>query len=293
MLKQTVKSEDKNCTLITYLKALLRHAPPAYLRQLIRSGKIKLNGARAQEEQHLQAGDVVSLPASQRMTALLAAEKRAPRILYESDEILIVHKPANLATHSSKNHEQNNLVNSVSQEMRAAGKKYKIAAIHRLDLPTSGPIIFGKGQKAISTLGKMMQDNRISKKYLALVRGGLPTKGILSSHIASKGKIKHAETTYAVRADNSDFALIELELQTGRQHQIRKQLAERGFPIAGDIRYRGPRCHNLERLFLHCHFLEFFNPFTDQKITIEDPLPLPLADVLSSLGLVCNSDHLH
>lgn len=284
MIKWSVEKSEENLPLIGYLQRKIAPAPPAYLRQLIRGKKVLCNGSVVVGEQILQIGDEISVAESKRLLELLSEEQQQPKLLFESDEIMIVHKPSGLAIHSSERHEQDNLVDRVKVKMAAAGKKFKIAAIHRLDLPTSGPVIFGKGQKAISALGTMMQENQIRKKYLALVRAGLPANGLLSTHVASKGKVKHAETRYHTLEQNSELALLELELETGRQHQIRKQLATKKHPVVGDTRYRGLTLQGLERMFLHCHFLEFTDPFTSQTIIINDTLPTTLADFLVTIG---------
>ncbi|PLX98621.1 MAG: hypothetical protein C0623_11460 [Desulfuromonas sp.] len=285
MIEKKVKNNEANSTLLTYLQQQIAHAPVSYLRQLIRTGKINLNGSRSTPEQLLVAGDCITLPQSQRLLDLIERSVQPLTILYESEEVLIVHKPAGLATHSSQGHEHDNLVSQVVSRTKMKGQKFKIAAIHRLDVPTSGPVIFGKGQQAIATLGRLMQENGIKKKYLALVKSGLPQGGLFSGGIASKGKIKYAETRFRILDTLSGFDLLELELRTGRQHQIRKHLADRGYPIAGDNRYSGPATGNMERLFLHCHYIELTNPFSGEQMTLYDPLPPALLETLQTLGL--------
>ena len=281
----TAKKSDENSSLLDYLQSRMALAPAAYLRQLFKSGKIRCNGVQVGATHQLQDQDVITLPESKRTLEFLSGSEKLPLVLYESDHVLVVHKPSGLATHSSQEHESDNMTLRVATLMHLQAKKFSTAPVHRLDLPTSGPIIFGKGKKAISELGKMMQDKQVQKKYLALTSAGLPESGTLSGQIPSKGKTKHAETRFRVIEQQGELSLLELELDTGRQHQIRMQLSETGHPIAGDQRYRGLKIsEDPEQLFLHCYQLTFIDPFSGQNVNIVDPLPPVLSDVLLTHG---------
>lgn len=287
MLTYTIDTATAGTPLLDYLQQEISLAQASYLNRLIRSGKVLCNGESTTAGQILRAGDTITLPGSRKLISLIERQARQPQILYESDKILVVAKPSGLATHSSRGHEQDNLNERVREMLLARGKKFKTAAIHRLDLPTSGPVIFGKGQKAISELGKLMQQRGIEKKYLALTLAGLPKQGRLQGTLDSKGKTKVAECDYRVITQNDEIALHEIVLGTGRQHQIRRQMAEVGFPIAGDKRYRGPDLPGLNRLFLHAFALTFTDPFGNEAIKIKDPLPDDLTQLLEHYDLSC------
>ncbi len=285
MRSLTVKKSEENSSLFDYLQRRMALAPAAYLRQLLKSGKIRCNGVQVGATHRLQDQDIITLPESKKTLEFLSGSEKLPLVLYESDHVLVVHKPAGLATHSSQEHETDNLTLRVATLMNLQAKKFTTAPVHRLDLPTSGPIIFGKGRKAISELGKMMQSQQVQKNYIALTSTGLPESGILSGQIPSKGKTKHAETRFRVIEQQKGLALLELELDTGRQHQIRMQLSEAGHPVAGDTRYRGMQTlEGLNQLFLHCCQLTFIDPFSGQAVNILDPLPAALAHVLLAHG---------
>ncbi len=278
----TVVTREENLPLLDYLQRRIPSAPGSYLRQLIRGGKVLVNDDAAMTDTPLRCGDRVSLPGSRRLRELLGPGTIGP-VLFESAEILIVHKPAGLATHSGKGHEQNNLADRVAALMRERGERFMTAPAHRLDLETSGPVVFGKGRKAVSELGIMLQQKMPIKRYLALAAAGLPESGVFSSPVPSKGKVKSAATTFRALEQVGDMVLLELELRTGRQHQIRRQLADAGHPIVGDRRYRG-QLPGPGRLFLHCCLLEFPDPFSPGTICVEDPLPQELADYLQRGG---------
>jgi len=284
MLNWIVIQTEERAPLLDYLRRKLPLAPVSYLRQLIRSGKVSVNRLVADENQPVQPDDTISLPESRKLAELAERCRRLPEILYESDMLLVVRKPAGLASHSGKGHEEDNLVTRVSDLLAGRGDTFRSAPIHRLDRPTSGPVLFGKGQKAISELGKLMQGETVEKKYLTLVRSGLPPRGELLSAVPGKGKWKSASTCFTQIEQQADLTLLELQLGTGRQHQIRRQLADAGHPVAGDSRYRGPQFAGLDRLFLHCHALSITCPFSNQLVTVKDPLPGDLALFLAGHG---------
>jgi 23S rRNA-/tRNA-specific pseudouridylate synthase len=158
------------------------------------------------------------------------------------------------------------------------------APIQRLDRETSGVVLFGKGKKNCSVLGTMMMTAAVTKIYLALVQGKITTDGILTDEIPAKGKTKTAVTSYRVLASNDSASLLQIELGTGRQHQIRRQFQQIGHPLYGDRRYRGPCPDSLPRLFLHCRHMAFVDPFTDIPLRISSPLAQELTIFLQLSG---------
>lgn len=284
MLEYRIRNSDAGLTCLQYLSLRIPAAPPAYLRQLLRKGKIRVDGESAAADAPLEAGTVLALPQSARLQELAA--EAAPMlidILYEDDLMLVVDKPSGLAVHRSKGHERDNLLERVRRRGQALGQNFQIAPVHRLDAETSGPVLFGKGRQAVSALGKMFMAGGVEKSYLALVKGDLPDRGRLETPVPAKGRLKDAATRYRVRRRLGRYLLLELHLESGRTHQIRRQLADRGLPPAGDRRYRGPAVDGLQRLFLHCERLGFRSPFSGKPFVVESPLPPQLADTLHAL----------
>lgn len=282
MPEYRVSKHDVGLSLTQFLTRKIPAAPTAYWRQLIKKGRVR-NVLGPLSAGHLTILDeIIQLPESNRLSEFLTRAASLPDVLFESREILIVNKPSGLATHSSKGHEQNNLTDLIRLNY---GQKFKISPVHRLDLETSGPVLCGKGKKSCSELGKLLMAGKMKKIYLALVQGRMTGEGTLSAPLPSKGKWKDAVSGYEVVSSTANLTLLWIELLTGRQHQIRRQLALCGHPIVGDRRYNGP-CHNgLQRLFLHCSRLSFDNPFEDDRtIDICVPLPEPLVAFLRELG---------
>lgn len=271
-----------------YLCQKIPAAPESYLRQLLKKGKVRTAARLFSEGEGVATNELILLPDSHRLLELLANHqilKPKIDILYETREILIVNKPARLAIHSSKGHERDNLTDRIGSFMADRGDRFQVAPIHRLDLETSGPVIFGKGKKSCAELGQLFIRGEISKRYLALVAGKIIGRGEFLSDIPAKGKLKEAGTSYQTLSGNETASLLDIELHTGRQHQIRRQLADAGHPLFGDHRYRGPCPGKLTRLFLHCRRLAFIDPFNKQQVDISCPLPGDLTRFLHQIGI--------
>ena len=283
-----VSAEEADLTAQQFLHQHIPAAPLGYLRQLFKKGKVRIADKIIAADDSLIVGTKISLPDSSRIQELLfAPQDLRPQldILYESREILIVNKPAGLAIHKGKGHERDNLTERVTILLAERGDKFQVAPVQRLDLETSGPVLFGKGKKSCAELGKLFMQGEVTKTYLALVDGKLQGRGDLLSDIPAKGKLKTARTSYQTLVSSDSVSLLEIQLHTGRQHQIRRQLADAGHPLYGDRRYKGPCPRKLSRLFLHCRKLAFIDPFSQQRIEIDCPLPKDLSRFLPQLGI--------
>ncbi len=283
MIEWTSQPGDQDTTVLAFLQRQIPAAPLSYLKLLLKKGKVRGAQGPLSADDLLQPGDVLQVPESGRLRELLAAPKSTTQqlqLLYESREILVVDKPAGLAVHASQGHETDNLTARVEALLRQRGLSFKVAPVHRLDLETSGPLLFGKGKQACARLGQLFMQQQVEKCYLALVAGRTPGSGLLHSQLTAKGKLKQARTGYRALQRNATASLLELQLQTGRQHQIRRQLAELGHPLFGDRRYRGPCPPQLPRMFLHCCRLSFVDPFSGAPVSVNSPLPEELQNFL-------------
>lgn len=282
----TLTDEEDGLTALEVLCGRVPAAPTAYLRQLLRRGKVRRpEETGLAEGVVLQAGQKLILPASRRLEELMAARPAGGvQILFESRELLVVFKPAGLAIHRGEGHDEDNLQKRVHDLMERRRAPFRVAPVHRLDVETSGPVLFGKGKKAAGEMGKIFMTDQVEKVYLALATGALSGPGFLTSPVAAKGKLKEAKTGYRVLSSGGGFSLLELRLFSGRTHQIRRHLAEAGHPLAGDSRYGGPALPGLRRLFLHCRRLALPDPFGERHLSVECTLPEDLVSALRSLG---------
>ena len=287
MTEWILKRGEEGLTALELMRRRLPAAPPAYLKQLLRKGRIRRGEEPLQSESIVRQGDLLQLPNSRRLQELLTScrAEHPVEILYENRGFLAVFKPSGLAVHRGTGHETDHLLGRVRALMDGRREPFGVAPAHRLDAPTSGPVLFGKGRKSTAALGQLFMAGGVEKTYLALVAGTLEGRGLLSSPVPARGKWKAAETGYRCLAADGEFSLLELSLHSGRTHQIRRQLADGGHPLAGDRRYGGPRPSGLRRLFLHCLSLAFIDPFEGERCVIATALPAELERFLASRNL--------
>ncbi|MDH3997391.1 MAG: RluA family pseudouridine synthase [Desulfuromonadales bacterium] len=280
----TSRFEEKH-TLLEALSLRIPSAPQAFLRQLCKKQRVLLDGQVVAAEMPVLSGQGISIKSSQRLDEILAAAPLLPQaILFEDKSCLVVNKSAGLLTHPDQNCDDS-LLTRLQAFSRLRGEKFQLAPIHRLDVGTSGPVLFGKGKAATSQLGKALMGNWLQKSYLALVSGVTPEQGELLSKVPAKGKEKESRTLYR-RIDCTDaHTLLRLRLITGRQHQIRRQLTDAGWPIVGDSRYGGEARNGLEHPFLHCEQLSFPSLEAQEEIQVFCALPTQLEAQLAERGL--------
>ncbi len=281
----TVNLREEGLLLLEAVNLRIPAAPRGFLGQLARKQRILLNGAPASGDNPVKPGDILSLRPSSRINELIAESRLAPaQILYEDGECMVLDKPAGLMTHPAGGH-ADDLLTRLKNYLGLRNETFQVGPIHRLDIGTSGPILYGKGRSSISALGKMLMAGELRKDYLALVSGHPPPHGVLDSTVPGHGKDKASLTRYRRLATGSGHTLLALELITGRRHQIRRQLADAGWPIDGDRRYRGAYLPGLLHPFLHCYRLAFRLPGDGRRVEITSPLPSTLRVQLSDLGI--------
>lgn len=206
------------------------------------------------------------------------------RIIYEDDDILVVDKPSGLLTMGTGKEKSRTSYFILTDYVRKGycKSRKRIFIVHRLDREASGILVFAKTIKAKQRLQK--EWDKTEKKYLAVVHGRLKKKkGTISTYLAenkahvvystpdtSKGKLSH--TAYRALKETKAFSLLEIDLLTGRKHQIRVHLAEIGHPIAGDRKYGKMKKENL-RLALHAKSISFKHPSSGKQLTFETKFP--------------------
>lgn len=220
------------------------------------------------------------------------------KIFYENKNLLVCYKPAGLATESAS-FMQADMVSELRNYISGQNAKRNpyLGLIHRLDQPVEGLVVLAKTRQAAADLSKQLMDGRLHKKYLAILCG-VPTKRetVLvnylkrikqsnNSVVTSKedGQAKRAELSYRILAEREGQALAEIELMTGRHHQIRVQMAHIGCPLYGDMKYGKAEGQN-RGLALCAYFLEFSDPFSGErrsfKVLPEHPAFEPFYEIL-------------
>lgn len=210
-------------------------------------------------------------------------------ILYEDDCLLIINKPAGIAVHPSILHFEDSLSNGIRFYFDSIGLKKKIRPVNRLDLDTSGIIVFAKNEFVQECLIRQMNNNIFKKEYIAIVTGHLKEKsGVINLPIARKEnsiierciseKGQNAITKYEVIKELDSMSVVKCFLETGRTHQIRVHFMAIGHPLIGDSLY-GSKSSLIDRQALHCYSISFVHPITKEVLNITCNLPKDMENI--------------
>ncbi|MGF7056573.1 RluA family pseudouridine synthase [Brassicibacter mesophilus] len=248
------------------------------LRKLQRSKLIFLNGKKAKGNSITKDGDVISIIMEDE------EENNTPQnipidIIYEDYDLIILNKQPNIVVHPTKSHSEGTIANGVAFYFKQKNINKKVRFVNRLDMDTSGVLVIAKNSFAHQQMSIQFENNNIEKKYYAVVEGVVKDdEGIIEEAI---GKLdsepmlrsvtkdgKGALTKYLVLDRYDDATLLEVQIETGRTHQIRVHLKHIGHPIIGDSLYNNPS-HMINRQALHSYSLKFNQPRTGRRIEVK------------------------
>lgn len=260
-----------------FLVSQRKGVPKSTIARLLRKGAIRVNGRRARPEHRTVAGDEITMPVLHTENRLqrvpVEAQRRiANAVVHEDDSLLVVDKPSGVPVHTGSGH-----AFGVIEALRAAGGE-NLELVHRLDAETSGLVIVAKNHAALRSLQKDVAEGRTRRHYRALVDGAWPeglrridaplARTHTETRVSERGQ--DSTTLFAVRRRFGRRAtLVDVELVTGRKHQIRVHSAHAGHPIVGDSRYSRARA---PRLMLHAARLEIPRP-RGQQLSITASIP--------------------
>jgi len=210
-----------------------------------------------------------------------------PLILWEDNHLLIVSKPAGMLVQGDITGDRclkDWAEEDVARRFRKPGKAF-IGLPHRLDRPTSGLVVLAKTSKALARMNAVFSGRDIQKTYWAIVEGHVdPPNGRLVHHLVRDGKTKksfvsqrpdaqEAILRYQILEKGERYSLVEIDLETGRHHQIRVQLQAIGHPIKGDLKYGSKRSNPDGGIHLHARRISFIHPVSQERIEVLAPLP--------------------
>lgn len=220
-------------------------------------------------------------------------------ILFEDDHFVVINKPTGILVHRTKISEDRRFVLQILRNQI----NQKIFPIHRLDRATSGVLIFGKDKTAASELGQQFMAKKVEKQYLGIVRGYVEEEATIDYPLAKEKwlakkeaishyrKLKQTEIQEPIgRYETARYSLVEVRLDTGRRHQIRRHFSHLRHPIIGDKKHGDVKHNtywrenfNISRMLLHAQHLQFIHPFTKEHLLVHAPIN---ADFQAALNLL-------
>lgn len=314
---------DLKSRLDRYLTSRITFMSRSKLQHLIEGGGVLVNGRMPKASTRLRAGDVVEVTVPPPPSKGTQAEEIPLDILYEDEHLIVLNKRADVIVHPARGELSGTLINGLAWHLRhrsavggglssVGGEFARPGVVHRLDRHTSGCIVFAKRDEAHWRLGHQFEHRTVNKRYLAVVEGRVePDVQVIEMPIGPHpSREKGYREKYVVRHDEQgraavticrvreryrhgpyrkDFTLVELELRTGRTHQIRVHLSHLGWPIVGDDMYGGHIFRDdggrevMSRQALHAAVLGFVHPATGEAMEFTAPLRDEMAGLMRVL----------
>ncbi|MFC5531363.1 RluA family pseudouridine synthase [Cohnella yongneupensis] len=285
MINRKVSNSEGGKKLHRFLRNLMPNIPLGQIYKMIDQGKVKVNGKRKNQNYELVAGDELTIyvedeaykeaSIGQKKTKYVGVNANID-VAFEDAELLVVNKPTGMLTHPDQADQKDTLVNRVHAYLYRKGEldspMFMPATANRLDRNTSGLVLVGKTAGMLHQLNQWIQKHELSKYYVTIVEGHLTGEGTLSGDLIRDEKsnrthvvhtaedaerhggadrAKSAITHYRVLQPGAAYSLVEIELVSGRTHQIRTHFQSIGHPLLGDIKYGGRRYGDINHQLLH------------------------------------------
>jgi 23S rRNA pseudouridine1911/1915/1917 synthase len=305
-----VDDADAGARLDAYLASRIEKWSRSRIQRLIDDGDVLIAGRTVKSSYKLRAGDLIEVDLVQPDVASFKPEAIPIEIVYEDEELVVVNKPAGMVVHPGAGALSGTLANALAyhfEQLPKRGGLTRPGIVHRLDKDTSGLIVVAKTEDTHENLSNQFRDREIFKSYIALVHGCVAEReGQIDQPIARDPRHRTrmavvrggrpALSLYRVRTSYERFTLLDVEIKTGRTHQIRVHLQWLRHPVVGDETYGGGRdktipdvgvraaVTRLGRLFLHAEQLRFVHPGSKKPVRFKAPLPPELGSLLEKLS---------
>ena len=282
--------------------------------RLIRAGHIRVNGHIRKPGYLTKPGDVVQSEIPSPEPIICRPEAIPLSILHEDSDVIVLNKPPGLVVHPGAGHKSRTLVNALlfhCPDLEGIGGNLRPGLVHRLDKDTSGTLVVAKNDMAHESLSHQFKKHQVQKRYLALVYGDVKASaGVIDlpigRHPTDRKKMstesrrsRLTETRWKVKKAFFGVTLLEIDLKTGRTHQVRVHCAAIGHPVVGDATYGRKRgwkdlpsrqmqevIGTIRRQMLHAWQLTFLHPRTEQSMSFESPIAKDMASVLDALRTI-------
>ena len=295
-----VNEENVGKRIDSFIPMVQEDISRSMVQKLIEQKNIKVNGKETKHSYKLKLNDEIEIFVPEAKEINLKAQDIPLNVIYEDNDIIVINKPKGMVVHPANGNPDGTLVNAVMNKCKDSlsgiGGEIRPGIVHRLDKDTSGAIIVAKNDKAHIALSEQLKNHEIKKTYLALVRGIIKeNEATINMPIARSKKDrkkmdvdkdgKEAITHFKVLGRyKNKYTLLQINLETGRTHQIRVHLSHIGYPIIGDEVYsNGKNEWNVSGQCLHAWKLEFIHPITGKKISLEAEIPEYLKNIIKEL----------
>ncbi len=304
----TVTDKHTGKRLDIYVAHYEPHISRSRIQTLIRDSLILVNGRTEKPGYKVKSGEQVTVHQPERKTHDVLPEAIPLYVIYEDPHFVVLNKPPGMVVHPAPGNYTGTLVNALlyhygSLPVPAAGPqgsgRERAGIVHRLDKDTSGVMVVARTQEALRALSSQFKNRIVKKKYLALVAGvikkgsGTIEAGI-GRHVKERKKIsvhthspREATTVFVVKERYRDATLLEVEIKTGRTHQIRVHMAHIGHPVLGDAVYGGRAAKidgdRVTRQMLHAESLSLLHPETGHPMTFSAPPPADMQEIIAKL----------
>lgn len=313
VLRFNVAPADEGLRLDSYIAGQIADCARSYAATLIRKNYVQVDGAPAKPSHRVKNSEHITVRMPVPEPVALTPEPIPLDILFEDRHLIVLNKSSGLVVHPAAGHASGTLVNGIlyhCPNLEGIGGEMRPGIVHRLDKDTSGAIVIAKTAQALQGLSEQFKDRCVFKQYLALVHnipkqdsgtidlpvGRHPVDRKKMSTVSTRGR--EALTLWRIKEKFVDAALLEVELKTGRTHQIRVHCKSMGHPLVGDPVYgtrkkqpcSGKNKDALYKVFskakrqmLHAFQLGFGHPVTGKELTFEAPLPDDMVSVIKAL----------
>jgi 23S rRNA pseudouridine1911/1915/1917 synthase len=302
-----VETEDTGKRFDAFLSEKIENWSRSRLQKLIDDGDATVNGSQAKSSYKLRAADEVEIELTELPVKDFEPENILLEIIYEDEWLAVINKPAGMVVHPGAGVLNGTLANAIAYhfKLQTANSKFenRVGIVHRLDKDTSGLLVVAKTEEIHERLSEQFRERSVFKSYVALVHGAIEGKeGTIDQPIARE---KHNRTKMAIRKHGRSalslwkvrkrfekFTLLNVEIKTGRTHQIRVHLMSINHPVVGDETYNCGRDKtvkdltvrqtivDLNRFFLHAERLIFTHPQTSERLEFYVPMPEELKNLL-------------